>query len=233
MPTLPLLWSSLPLLLLLLPPCTASIYFEDLDDRPIWTARQKFFSELGYTHLYCQTGNHFQRVVWNNDTSLYEQQPVECCACRAIVDHFEFLMNLQTERLPDVITQDLPTTWRMGSTPRQRKETSTSTSNTVPFARHMDLILHLMPKACHNVSLAIASNETRLDKVKFVFETVCDDLFDQFEDQIGLAFYNNFSSQTDTICGDEIVSACSDYVLEYEYVEVGEDGDEQDNDKGE
>ena len=99
--------------------------------------------------------------------------------------------------------------------------------DTVPFARHMDLILHMMPKACFNVSLAIPASETRVEQFKLVLETVCDDLFDQFEDQISAAFYNNFSSQTDRICGDEIVTACSDFVLEYDFVEVEEEEEEE------
>jgi hypothetical protein len=218
--------STHPLLLLVLSlhSCTSKVFFDDLNDRPIWTAREKFQLELGYTHLHCKSGNHFERVIWNNDTSEYKQQPVECCACRAIIDHFEFLLRLQFERLPGMLTHALPTSWRMGQTVRRNENKAGST---VPFARHMDLILHMMPKACYNLSLAIPANETRIEKVKLVFEAVCDDLFDQFEDQIGLAFYNNFSSQTDTICGDDVVSACSDYVLEYEYVELGDNEEEE------
>ena len=53
--------------------------------------------------------------------------------------------------------------------------------------------------ACFNVSLGIPAEETRIEKFQFVFESICDDLFEQFEDQIGLAFYNNMSSQTDLI----------------------------------
>ncbi len=188
----------------------SSKFFEDENDRSIWIGRQQLHQKLGYTELPCSTGNHFERIVWQNDSSPVQVRPAECCACRAIIDHFEFVMQLQVERLPEEWKHAVPTSWRLGQEGR--------TEDTVPFARHMDLILHVMPNACFNVSLGIPAEETRIEKFQFVFESICDDLFEQFEDQIGLAFYNNMSSQTDLICGDEIVAACSDFVLEYEYV---------------
>ena len=193
---------------------SASLFFEDDDDRPIWTARERFHTELGYTELPCTSGNHWDRVIWKNDTSSYEIRPAECCACRAIVDHFEFLLWLQVRRLPEEMLQAVPTSWRMGQHKRS--------GETVPFERHMDLILHLMPNACLNLSLAIPAEETRLDKFKSVLENSCDDLYEQFEDQIGKAYYNNMTTQTDTLCGDKVIAACGDFVLEYEYEEEGE-----------
>ena len=197
---------------------TSTNFFEDETDRPIWIGRHLLQHELGYDQLHCSTGNHLERVIWNNDSSHLEERPAECCACRAIVDHFEYLLQLQVARLPEEWKHAVPTSWRL--------EQHGRSAETVPFSRHMDLILHVMPNACYNVSLGIPAEETRVDKVMLLLEKACDDLFEQFEDQIGHAFFNNFSSQTDTICGDEIVAACSDFVLEYDWVEV-EDGWEE------
>jgi hypothetical protein len=134
------------------------------------------------------------------------------------VDHFEFLLELQVRRLPEEMMHAVPTSWRMGQHGRS--------GETVQFKRHMDLILHLMPNACLNLSLAIPADETRLDKFKSVLEASCDDLYEQFEDQIGKAFYNNVTTQTETLCGDEVIAACGNFVLEYEY-EMEDEEDEE------
>lgn len=159
----------------------------------IWAGRA-LFKAFGYEELPC--GDPLD--LW----------PAECCACRAIIDHFEFSLDDQTRRLPSEVTHDIPASFRMGSDEK------------VPFSRHMHLILHTLPRACWNVSMAAPKQETRVQEMARVLEEACEDLYEQFEDEVTQAFYNNVTSQTEYICGDAVVAACSEFFYEEYYVDV-------------
>ena len=111
---------------------------------------------------------------------------------------------------------------------KKREEEDPDHPSSVPFARHMNFILHYFDRACFNVSLAIPAEETRLELFQFVLESVCNEFFDTFEDDIGKAMYNNFSRQADLLCGDEVTGACSNFYYAEEFDEVLVEVEEED-----
>ena len=193
---------------------------EDADkDRPVWTGRA-LFRDFGYETLPCTLGRaHLPEGMDPRDQPI-GIEPAECCACRAIVDHFEELLGKFIDVLPKLeLERKVRTDFRLHSAGRKQDAV-------VPFARHMDLILHNVPHACYDVTLMLPIEETRLEEAKRVLESACNDLFEVFEEPISEAFYNNFSSQTDYLCGDEVTAACSDFYLEEKYEWVEEEVEE-------
>lgn len=198
------------------------------DARPVWGARNAFL-KLGYEELPCGSGDHVARNYDFVDDGTVRLRPAECCACRSFIDHYEWMLNRIQADLPPAVKHDLQTTWRMESRidsngVKQKKradhEEDPNDPSSVPFARHMNFILHYFDRACYNVSLSIPAEETRIEEVQFVVESVCNEFFEIFEDDIGRAMYNNFSRQADYLCGDEVTGACSDFYYAEEFEEV-------------
>ncbi len=188
-------------------------------DRPVWTGRT-LFREFGYETLPCTRGRAHLPEGTDPDEQAILVEPAECCACRAIVDHFEELLGKFVGTLPALeLERKVRTNHRLGTHGRDADAV-------VPFARHMDLILHNVPHACYDVALFLPLEETRLEEAKFVLESACNDFFDEFEEAISEAFYNNFSSQTDYLCGDAVTAACSDFYLEETWEWVEEEDEE-------
>ena len=194
------------------------------DGRPVWSARKRFL-ELGYAELPCGTGDHVARNYDFVEDGTLRLRPAECCACRAIVDHYEWMLNNIQAELPWAVKRDMQTTWRMETRidskgVKQKPVDSPNNPDKVPFARHMNFILHYFDRACFNVSLAIPAEETRLGEFQFVLESLCNEFFEVFEDDIGRAMYNNFTRQADLLCGAEVTGACSDFYYEEKFNEV-------------
>ena len=217
-------------------PSSAALHYPDIDDlaplendaRPVWNARERFL-ELGYSELPCGTGDHVARNYDFVDDGTVRLRPAECCACRAFVDHYEWMLNRIQADLPWAVKQDMQTTWRMETRvdsrgvkqkKKTREEEDPNDPSRVPFARHMNFILHYFDRACFNVSLAIPATETRIEEFQLAIESMCNDFIEIFEDDIGKAMYNNFSRQADLLCGDEVTGACSDFYYVEEFDEV-------------